>query len=111
MQQKDQRIRLTSEVLNGIKVIKLYAWEEHFQKDVKDIRNNEMAELRKFAYLNAGLSFSWSCAPFLVTNFWVFFKGYMCVRVCTVYTTAKYLNLMQFAALQMQLAVLLMQSL
>ena len=40
MQQKDQRIRLTSELLNGIKVIKLYAWEEHFKRDVKDIRNN-----------------------------------------------------------------------
>ena len=66
MQQKDQRIRLTSEVLNGIKVIKLYAWEEHFKRDVNDIRNNEMAVLRKVSYLNAGLTFCWTCAPFMV---------------------------------------------
>ena len=69
MQQKDQRIRLTSEVLNGIKVIKLYAWEDHFQSDVQNIRNNELAVLRKIAYLNAGLSFSWLCAPFMVSKF------------------------------------------
>ena len=68
MQQKDQRIRLTSEVLNGIKVIKLYAWEDHFQRNVQEIRNNELAVLRKIAYLNAGLSFSWLCAPFMVNT-------------------------------------------
>ena len=87
MQQKDQRIRLTSEVLNGIKVIKLYAWEDHFQRDVKDIRNNELAELRKNAYLNAGLSFTWSCTPFLVGNL----KNiHMCTYILytCIYTTA-----------------------
>ena len=68
MQQKDCRIRLTSELLNGIKVIKLYAWEDHFQSDVKDIRRNELAVLRRIAYLNAALSFTWSCAPFLVRS-------------------------------------------
>ena len=68
MQQKDQRIQLTSELLHGIKVIKLYAWEEHFKRDVKDIRNNEMVVLRKIAYLNAGLSFCWTCSPFLVRS-------------------------------------------
>ena len=70
MQLKDQRIRLTNELLGGIKVIKLYAWEEHFQENVQSIRNSELAVLRKIAYLNAGLSFSWLCAPFMVnTNF------------------------------------------
>ena len=68
MQQKDQRIRLTSELLNGIRVIKLNAWEDHFQRNVQNIRNNELAVLRKIAYLNAGLSFSWLCAPFMVST-------------------------------------------
>ena len=66
MEQKDCRIRLTSEVLNGVKVIKLYAWEDHFQKDVENIRNKEMAVLRNIVYMNAALSFTWSCTPFLV---------------------------------------------
>ena len=66
MQHKDRRIRMTSEVLNGVKVIKLYAWEDHFQRDVQSIRDNELSVLRRITYLNAGLSFSWSCAPFMV---------------------------------------------
>lgn len=68
MEQKDRRIRMTSEVLNGIKVIKLYAWEDHFLNDVQNIRTNELAVLRRIAYLNAGLSFSWLCAPFMVNE-------------------------------------------
>ena len=66
MQQKDCRIQLTSELLNGIKVIKLYAWEDHFHSDVKDTRDNELSVSRIIAYLNAGLSFTWSSTLFLV---------------------------------------------
>ena len=68
MQQKDRRIRLMNEVLNGIKVIKLYAWEDHFQDDVQNIRRTELIVLRNTAYLNAMSSFTWTCAPFLVNS-------------------------------------------
>ena len=68
MRQKDRRIRLMNEVLNGIKVIKLYAWENHFQSDVQSIRQEELVILRNTAYLNAVSSFSWTCAPFLVIS-------------------------------------------
>ena len=66
MQLKDRRIRLMNEVLNGIKVIKLYAWEDHFQDDVQSIRQKELINLRTTTYLNAIASFTWTCAPFLV---------------------------------------------
>ena len=68
MQQKDRRIRLMNEVLNGIKVIKLYAWEDHFQGDVQNIRQKELVILRNTTYLNAVGAFTWTCAPFLVKN-------------------------------------------
>ena len=68
MQQKDRRIRLMNEVLNGIKVIKLYAWEDHFQEDVQSIRRRELTILKYTAYMNAILSFAWTCAPFLVID-------------------------------------------
>ena len=66
MEQKDRRIRLMNEVLGGIKVIKLYAWEDHFQRDVQDIRQKELVILRNTTYLNAIAFFTWTCAPFLV---------------------------------------------
>ncbi|XP_033117760.1 multidrug resistance-associated protein 1-like isoform X2 [Anneissia japonica] len=64
---KDARIKLTNEVLSGIKVLKLYAWEESFEDKIKDLRNKELVYLKKFAYLNAGTTFTWTCAPFLVS--------------------------------------------
>lgn len=66
MKNKDERVKLMNEVLSGIKVLKLYAWEPSFEAQVLKIRAKEMKVLKKAAYLNAGTSFIWSCAPFLV---------------------------------------------
>ncbi|XP_072168419.1 multidrug resistance-associated protein 1-like [Diadema setosum] len=67
MRYKDARIKLMSEVLSGIKVLKLYAWEESFQEKILAIRNKELKVLRYAAYLNAFNSFTWTCAPVLVS--------------------------------------------
>ncbi|CAG5127097.1 unnamed protein product, partial [Candidula unifasciata] len=67
MKYKDQRIKLMSEVLNGIKVLKLYAWETSFQEKVEEIRHKELVILKKTAYLSACATFIWTCAPYIVT--------------------------------------------
>ncbi|GMT07512.1 hypothetical protein PENTCL1PPCAC_29686 [Pristionchus entomophagus] len=66
MKFKDERLKLMSEVLNGMKVLKLYAWEESMAKKILDIRQKEINVLKRIAYLNAVTSLSWACAPFLV---------------------------------------------
>ncbi|XP_028899889.2 multidrug resistance-associated protein 1 isoform X3 [Zeugodacus cucurbitae] len=67
MKYKDERVKLMNEVLGGIKVLKLYAWEPSFENQVLQIRDKEIETLKATAYLNAGTSFLWSCAPFLVS--------------------------------------------
>eukprot|EP00047_Mylnosiga_fluctuans_P021846 m.109714 g.109714 ORF g.109714 m.109714 type:complete len:1474 (+) comp9049_c0_seq5:48-4469(+) len=67
MAQKDQRIKLMNEVLNGIKVIKLYAWEIPYNEFVGKVREKELKVLMDTSYLNAISMFSWSCAPFFVS--------------------------------------------
>ncbi|XP_018568578.1 multidrug resistance-associated protein 1 isoform X9 [Anoplophora glabripennis] len=67
MKNKDERVKLMNEILSGIKVLKLYAWEPSFENQVLKIRNKEIKVLKSAAYLNAGTSFIWSCAPFLVS--------------------------------------------
>ncbi|KAM3966456.1 LOW QUALITY PROTEIN: ATP-binding cassette subfamily C member 4-like [Aphomia sociella] len=42
----DERIKVMSEVINGIQVIKMYAWEIPFQKMVSEKRSSEMKEIR-----------------------------------------------------------------
>lgn len=69
MKHKDERVKLMNEILSGIKVLKLYAWEPSFEKQVLNVRDKEIKILRENAYIGAGTSFVWSCAPFLVNKF------------------------------------------
>ncbi|XP_076209731.1 ATP-binding cassette sub-family C member 3 isoform X1 [Aptenodytes patagonicus] len=66
MRYKDSRIKLMNEILGGIKVLKLYAWEPSFSEKVLEIRKNELQVLKKSAYLNSLSTFAWISAPFLV---------------------------------------------
>ncbi|XP_051770131.1 ATP-binding cassette sub-family C member 3 isoform X5 [Ctenopharyngodon idella] len=66
MKHKDDRIKLMNEILNGIKVLKLYAWEISFKEKILQIRQKELNVLRKTAYLSALSTMAWTSAPFLV---------------------------------------------
>lgn len=68
MKSKDNRIKLMNEILNGIKVLKLYAWELAFKDKVLAIRQEELKVLKKSAYLGAVGTFTWVCTPFLVSE-------------------------------------------
>ncbi|KAH9634039.1 hypothetical protein HF086_001241 [Spodoptera exigua] len=49
----DRRIKLMSEIINGIQVIKMYAWEKPFQLVVKAARAYEMSALRKSIFIRS----------------------------------------------------------
>ncbi|XP_015764590.1 PREDICTED: multidrug resistance-associated protein 1-like [Acropora digitifera] len=66
MEAKDKRIKLVNEIFSGIKVLKLYAWEESFMSQVMKIRAKELHQLKNAAYLNASFAFTFTCAPFMV---------------------------------------------
>lgn len=67
MKIKDERVKQTSEILGGIKVLKLYAWEPSFEQDVLQTRAKEMKILLSIAMYNAASYFIWSLAPFLIS--------------------------------------------
>lgn len=66
MNEKDKRSRMMSEILNGMKVLKLYAWEGAFGDKVSAIRAREIKFLRYQAMWSTGVAFAFACAPFLV---------------------------------------------
>ena len=41
MKQKDIRVKKMNELLSGMKILKLYAWEASFMQEVVNIRNAE----------------------------------------------------------------------
>ncbi|KAJ8014351.1 hypothetical protein DPEC_G00039330 [Dallia pectoralis] len=67
MKYKDKRMKIMNEMLNGMKILKLYAWEPSFQKQVMGIRDQELVVMKKFAYLSSVSIFIFSCAPALVS--------------------------------------------
>ncbi|XP_018568571.1 multidrug resistance-associated protein 1 isoform X2 [Anoplophora glabripennis] len=109
MKNKDERVKLMNEILSGIKVLKLYAWEPSFENQVLKIRNKEIKVLKSAAYLNAGTSFIWSCAPFLVTLVtFIMFVYSDSSNVLTLELTFKSLTLFAIMRIPMSLLPLLL---
>ncbi|XP_069971116.1 ATP-binding cassette sub-family C member 3 [Penaeus vannamei] len=63
---RDQRVKMVSEIISGIKVLKLYAWEGSFANKVKEVRNEEIRLLKKVAFLKAFNSFIFNSSPCMV---------------------------------------------
>ncbi|XP_055361133.1 ATP-binding cassette sub-family C member 4-like isoform X3 [Betta splendens] len=73
----DDRIRTMNEVISGIRVIKMYGWEEPFGALVDDIRRLEISKIMKSSYLR-----SLNMASFFVANKIIIFIT-VCVYVLT----------------------------
>jgi ABC-type multidrug transport system fused ATPase/permease subunit len=50
-------VKIMNEIIAGMKIIKLYCWDEAFAKKAQDVRLKELVWLRKMAYL-VGIAFS-----------------------------------------------------
>lgn len=68
MKQKDERVKLMNEILNGIRILKLYAWEKSFEEQVTQIREKELKLLKKARYLEAATTFLLYCSPIMVST-------------------------------------------
>uniref|UniRef100_A0A8B9ZTY5 Multidrug resistance-associated protein 1 n=1 Tax=Anas zonorhyncha TaxID=75864 RepID=A0A8B9ZTY5_9AVES len=75
MRYSDQRVKLLSEMLHGIKILKLYAWEPSYQRKVMNIREREVDVLKSSGYLATYSMLTLTCIPFMVSlaTFGVFF--------------------------------------
>lgn len=51
----DQRVQLVTEVIHGIKAIKLYAWEAPFLSRIQALRDNETAQVRTSVFFGEPL--------------------------------------------------------
>ncbi|XP_056002528.1 multidrug resistance-associated protein 1-like isoform X2 [Ostrea edulis] len=81
---KSSRIKLLNEVLNGIKVIKMYAWESSFMNKLLNIRSREMVFLKKICVVTAfSLLFSVH-SPFMM--------AYFILLIFTLMTSKNYLS-------------------
>ncbi|XP_038663728.1 ATP-binding cassette sub-family C member 8 isoform X3 [Scyliorhinus canicula] len=69
----NERLRKTNELLRGIKLLKLYAWEKIFHKSVEETRHKELTSLKSFAlytsisiFMNAAIPIAAVLTTFVV---------------------------------------------
>ena len=62
----DSRVKMMNEILTGIRIIKFYAWEKPFGKEVDRLRGKELKALTQYAYFVACIfSLILSSVPFI----------------------------------------------
>lgn len=64
---KDSRVKLMTEILFGIRVIKFYNWESHFKQKVADCRKQELSHLKAIKYLDALCVYTWAALPVVIS--------------------------------------------
>jgi hypothetical protein len=68
MKVKDERIKMMNEILNGIRVLKLYAWEMAFIRSITRIREKELGYIRQKAIIGAISTMLSTFTPILVSK-------------------------------------------
>ncbi|XP_062509273.1 ATP-binding cassette sub-family C member 9-like isoform X2 [Corticium candelabrum] len=63
----DERLKKVNELLQGMKLLKLYAWEESFRKAVEVVRQSELKVLLKLTLLRGMILFITNVTPVLIT--------------------------------------------
>ncbi|KAF9912121.1 hypothetical protein BX616_010415, partial [Lobosporangium transversale] len=105
MTYKDSRIKLMNELLNGIRVIKLYAWEGTFLQKILSVRNDqELRIMKKLGYISAIQMFTWASTPVLVSL--LNFAVYTMVMKKTLTTDILFAAIALFNLLQFPLSAL-----
>ena len=59
----DKRVRITTEVLQGIRLIKFYAWEAFYVQHIGLLRKKEVQAIRMSAYVAFSIMISWEINP------------------------------------------------
>ena len=63
---RDQRVKLTSEILSSIRVIKYQAWEAEFQSRISAVRTRELETYRVYVFAAAIGGSIYTALPLLV---------------------------------------------
>ncbi|TQD89225.1 hypothetical protein C1H46_025218 [Malus baccata] len=67
MEVKDSRIKITSEILKSMRVLKLHSWESTFLKKLLQLRETERHWLKRYLYTCSAVAFLFWASPTLVS--------------------------------------------
>ncbi|KAM7301951.1 hypothetical protein ISCGN_017468 [Ixodes scapularis] len=104
MATKDLRIKHVNELLSGIKILKLNAWERPFEERVVNSRKKEVQMLHNIVHLYSVMNFVWNCISFLVSL--VTFMTYLIVSSKTLDPVTAFVSLALFNTLRFSLLLI-----
>lgn len=96
----DLRVKMMNEILSGIRIIKFYAWEKPFGKEIYKLRHEELKALTRLSYVSAvGFSLILLSAPIIQPI--LVFATYVNIQskpldAATAFTTVALFNIMRF---------------
>uniref|UniRef100_A0A8C2ZRL1 ATP binding cassette subfamily C member 12 n=1 Tax=Cyclopterus lumpus TaxID=8103 RepID=A0A8C2ZRL1_CYCLU len=104
----DSRVRTMNEILNSVKLIKMYAWEDSFEKKIADFRKNEKKELQKVSCVQNANSSITSIIPTIATVLTFIVHTSLSLKlntsdVSTAFTTIAIFNSLRFCLALMPL--------
>ncbi|CAH1956339.1 unnamed protein product [Acanthoscelides obtectus] len=96
MEQKDARVKIITEVLRGIRAVKLYVWEQHFIRLITKLRDQELKYLKGRKYLDALCVYFWAATPVIISilTFGVYSLTGHRLTAATVFTGMALLNML-----------------
>lgn len=116
---KDKRLKLINDILNGIRVLKYYGWENSFNKIINKMRIGELTILKRYSILYGTAALLYGFATFTVqaatfstflylsdSNFLVPSRAFVCLTLFNMIRTPLYMlpllvsNLVQVISVQ-----------
>uniref|UniRef100_H2ZZE6 ATP-binding cassette sub-family C member 10 n=1 Tax=Latimeria chalumnae TaxID=7897 RepID=H2ZZE6_LATCH len=67
LKHKDLRVKMMTEILFGMRVIKFYTWEKHFAAKIAGYRRRELDRLKVIKYLDAVCVYLWAALPVVIS--------------------------------------------
>ena len=95
MKKKDDRMKMTTEIMNNMKMIKLYSWGDTFNRELNEKRNVELKSLSTRFIFNILSIASFRFLPMIQTSvvFATFIATGHTLDIPTAFTTMAFFNL------------------
>ncbi|KAF0977347.1 hypothetical protein FDP41_003339 [Naegleria fowleri] len=93
-----ERIKMVNEVIQGIRIIKFYAWELSFVKKIMEVRNKEIWKVTQTALIGIATSMLMSMAPLFVgiVTFAIYAASGNILDAEIIFPSLSYFNLIRF---------------
>ncbi|KAI0777639.1 multidrug resistance-associated ABC transporter [Trametes elegans] len=93
----DQRVRMTTEVLSGIRLLKYYAWETFYAHQVNVLREREVSTIRRLAVARSALIGSVTVIPILasILSFITYGLTKHNLDVATIFSSLQFFNIIR----------------